>query len=189
MDDIFLDSIFGKPSHDPGGKVRINVSSDIVSTADFSKCEKYRYSLSRTWNSKLPSVLFIMMNPSTADIHVNDPTVAKCIRYAKSWGYGKLMVGNVCGYRATDKKMLLEVSDPVGPENHSSIVKMALEANLTVIAHGQLPKNLQKHAKIACDLLRNTRIELHYLKLSVDGTPCHPLYLKENLKPEKWITF
>ena len=79
--------------------------------------QEYRYTLSRTWDESLPSVLIVMMNPSTADgIKFNDPSVAKCCRYAMAWGYGALWVGNSCAYRATDQKRLLTVGDPVGPE-------------------------------------------------------------------------
>jgi hypothetical protein len=69
------------------------------STAAFGGLnEEYRYSLSRTWDDSLPAVLVVMMNPSTASITHNDPSVAKCCRYAADWGYGSLWVGNSCAY-------------------------------------------------------------------------------------------
>lgn len=172
--------------HDPGGKVRLNVAADVVSVARFSDCRRYRFTLSRTWDAGLPSALFVMMNPSTADEQVNDPTVARCMGFARDWGYGRLYVGNVCAYRATDKTVLLDVDDPVGPGNIAAIIGMASEADVTVIAHGQLPKGLQMHAEAVCTALRAAGTKLSVLRLSKHGVPVHPLYLPKDLRPISW---
>ena len=172
--------------HDPGGKIRLRLAGNVVSEARFSEDRRYRFSLRRTWDATRPSALFVMMNPSTADIDVDDPTVAKCGRFARFWGYGRLEVGNVCAYRATDKMALLGVDDPVGEGNISSIIEMAQQAGVTVVAHGQLPKGLQIHAETVCAALRATGVRLHVLRLSKNGTPVHPLYLPETLRPVPW---
>lgn len=185
MDEEFLNQLFGM-HHDAGGKVKIKVANDVMSFATFSDCKKYRFTLLRIWDESLPLILFVMMNPSTADENVNDPTVAKCMRYARKWGYGGLYIGNVCAYRATDKKALLDILDPVGAINILSVMDMAKKADLTIIAHGQLPNRLQFHADNMCDKLRESEIKLHVLKLSKDGIPCHPLFLSEQLIPEAW---
>lgn len=173
--------------HDPGGKVRHALAADVVSVARFSDCRRYRFSLSRTWDAGLKSALFVMMNPSTADEQVNDPTVAKAMRFARAWGYGRLDVGNVCAYRATDKMALLTLDDPVGADNIPAILGMAQAADVVVIAHGQLPKGLQMHAEAVCAALRSAGIGLHVLRLSKHGVPVHPLYLPETLRPIRWI--
>ena len=182
------DNIFVFPTrHDPGGKVRIAIPKHITSTAKFSSCDRYRYSLMRMWNENLPGVMFLMMNPSTADLQKNDPTVAKCMRLAVRWGYGRLYVGNVCAYRATDKRNLLFVDDPVGAENHASLLAMAGHVGRIVVAHGKLPTGLQQHAVRACVALQEAGHSLHVLKLSeTDGTPWHPLYIKEDQVPFPW---
>ncbi len=172
--------------HDPGGKVRHALAADVVSVAQFSDCRRYRFTLSRTWDAGLKSALFVMMNPSTADEQVNDPTVAKAMRFARAWGYGRLYVGNVCAYRATDKMALLGVDDPVGPGNIDAIIGMARDADVTVVAHGQLPKGLQVHADTVCATLRQAGIALKMLRLSKHGVPVHPLYLPEILRPISW---
>ena len=172
--------------HDPGGKVRLGLAADVVSVARFSDCRRYRFTLSRTWDAGRPSALFVMMNPSTADEHVNDPTVARCMGFARAWGYGRLLVGNVCAYRATDKTALLGLADPVGPGNIDAIVGMARAADVTVVAHGQLPKGLQGHAEAVCAALRDAGIALTALRLSKDGVPVHPLYLPKDLRPVGW---
>ena len=66
--------------------------SFIYINATISDCQKYRYALSRTWDDKNNTILFIALNPSTADEKNDDPTIRKCINYAKKWGYGSLLV-------------------------------------------------------------------------------------------------
>ncbi|MEH6402829.1 MAG: DUF1643 domain-containing protein, partial [Sneathiella sp.] len=84
------------------------------SGAEFSDCNKYRYSLWRRWDAG-PTVSFLMLNPSTADGSSNDPTVERCHRRAVAMGFGALEVINIFGFRATDPKDLKKAKDPVGP--------------------------------------------------------------------------
>ena len=170
--------------HDPGGKVRLALSGDVVSWAEFGgKQNEYRYALRRVWDDSLGSVMFVMMNPSTADPFVDDPTVAKCQRYARAWGFGTLWVGNTFAYRATDQKQLLRVADPVGPRNDEWLLKMATEARMIVLAYGKPHKKLCQRGAEVTELLRQAGHKLHVLKLCGDGTPSHPLYLKGTVKP------
>jgi hypothetical protein len=179
-----LREINEKETHDPGGKVRLALSADVKSWADFGGDNKeYRYTLKRVWDASLGSVLFIMMNPSTADPYVDDPTVAKCQRYARAWGYGTLFVGNTFAYRATNQKHLLQVADPVGSENDTWLLNMAAQAGMIVLAYGKPHKHLCQRGRDVAALLRRAGHELHALKLCNDGTPSHPLYLKGTLRP------
>src|SRR5450755_395090 len=101
--------------HDPGGKVRLAISRDVKSSAvSGGRDDCYRYRLIRTWDKTKPHAMFIMMNPSTADLKVNDPSVAKCERFARTWGYGGIYVGNTFAYRATDQNRLVEFPEPIG---------------------------------------------------------------------------
>jgi hypothetical protein len=124
------------------------------------------------------------MNPSTADTVVDDPTIAKCQRYARAWGFGTLWVGNTFAYRATNNKELLQVPDPVGPSNDEWLLKMAANAEMIVLAYGKPHKALRQRGIDVVALLRHSGHELHGLKLCQDGTPSHPLYLRGTLKPE-----
>jgi len=170
--------------HDPGGKVRLALSDDVTSWAEFGGKEKeYRYALRRVWNELLDSVLFVMMNPSTADPFVDDPTVAKCQRYARAWGYGTLLVGNTFAYRATNQKQLLQVADPVGPLNDEWLLKMAAQAGIIVLAYGKPHDKLRQRGRDVAGVLRREGYKLHMLKLCKDGTPSHPLYLRGTLTP------
>jgi hypothetical protein len=85
--------------------------------AVISECEKYRYALWRVWRKDKLKVMFVMLNPSTADSNKDDPTIRRCIDFAKSWGYGGIVIGNLFGLRATDPKELLNTDDPKGLHN------------------------------------------------------------------------
>lgn len=163
------------------------MKNNIKGTALISDCKKYRYILSRVWDSSLPSVTFLMLNPSTADADSDDPTIRRCINYAKSWGFGHMDVVNLFAYRATNPLELLSCEDPIGDMNLYSIYTACNTGLYSICAWG--------NSKIVETLLNKfpdykplKDIEnLKYLELSKDGTPKHPLYLKKNLKPIDFI--
>jgi hypothetical protein len=172
--------------HDPGGKSRPKWPADSSVTAKFSDCEKYRYELCEVWDSKRPMLLWILMNPSVANLDHSDPTLIKTGKYARAWGFGGQLIGNVHAYRATNSKDMLKVDDPVGPENDNALVKMAKRSKLIVLAYGIPPKRLSERGIYVANLLAET-YDLYYLKLNSDGSPSHPLYLPGNLQPQKFI--
>jgi hypothetical protein len=173
------------PTHDPGGKVRPAWPADSKITAVFSECQRYRYELHEIWDPSKPLVLWLLMNPSVACLDFADPTLRKTGKFARIWGYGGQLVGNVHAYRATDKMRLLEVEDPVGPENNRRILDMATKAKTVVLAYGQPPKALRGRGPEVVTLLRQHKALCH-LRLAKDGTPVHPLYLPETLRPEPY---
>ncbi|MGE0040620.1 MAG: DUF1643 domain-containing protein [Vicinamibacterales bacterium] len=168
--------------HDPGGRVRPAWPEDSTVTAVFSVCQRYRYQLREIWDAGKPLVLWVLMNPSVACTDHADPTLRKTGQFARAWGYGGQLVGNVHAYRATDKQRLLEVADPVGPENDRMIRDMAAEAATVVLAYGQPPKALRHRGPEVVALL-NDHPRLCHLRLAKDGTPVHPLYLPGTLRP------
>ena len=175
--------------HDPGGKVRLAMSPDVKSSpAVFDRpggC--YRYRLIRTWDETKPHAMFIMMNPSTADQEVDDRSVAKCCRFARTWGYGGIYVGNIFAYRATDKKRLRVIADPIGPDNDKHLIEMAKIAKIVIFAYGQPGhRSLQDRGPRLATKLIGKGVKPYVLKLSNDGTPCHPLYLRKTRKPVVW---
>lgn len=171
------------PTHDPGGKVRPAWPTDSTVTATFSICQQYRYELLEIWDPSQPLVLWLLMNPSVACLDHSDPTLRRTGTFARSWGYGGQIVCNVHAYRATDKNRLLEVTDPVGPENDRTILEMATLATTVVLAYGKPPKALSRRGAEVCELLRHHK-NLCHLRLSQDGTPVHPLYLPATLQPQ-----
>lgn len=173
------------PTHDPGGKVRPAWPVDSQVTAAFSECQQYRYQLREIWDTSQPLVLWLLMNPSVACLDNSDPTLRKTGQFARYWGYGGQLVGNVHAYRATDKSRLLEVADPVGPENDRMILDMATQAQTVVLAYGQPPKSLRQRGQDVVALLSG-HPRLCYLRLAADGTPVHPLYLPGTLTPQPY---
>src|SRR5947209_16246810 len=107
-----------------------------IARAIFDSTGTYRYSLWRQWSTDCPPVAFIMLNPSTADDRKDDPTIRRCIGFARAWGFGALEVVNLFAYRATDWSKLLEVDDPVGPENDDYIVQAVERCPCVVAAWG-----------------------------------------------------
>lgn len=173
--------------HDAGGKSRPRWPVESTVTARFSECGQYRYELSEIWDREKSVVLWVLMNPSVACLDYSDPTLRKTGKFARAWGYGGQLIGNVHAYRATDKNRLMEVHDPVGTENDRSILDMAKRAKTVVLAYGHPPKALKNRGQEVVEMLIRAHADLYYLQLSKDGvTPCHPLYLNMTLKPQPY---
>lgn len=153
----------------------------IIKGAKFSEDGKYRYGLHRIWNNSKPKVLFILLNPSTADSLENDKTIGKCVKYAKDWGYGGIYVSNIFAYKSVNSSDLLNVENPYGEDNDYYRLEMADKSSLIVCAWGN--SDIIKKLKPNLDF-SSIKKPLHVLDLSKDGTPKQPLYLKSNLKPQ-----
>ena len=125
--------------------------------------------------------MFIGLNPSTADEKNDDPTIRRCISYAKAWGYDGLCMAKIFAFKATEPKEMLSEVDPVGPENDRYLVELADKAILVIAAWGTLGGHMGK-----ADKVRSMIDGLHYLRLTKDGHPGHPLYLPKSLSPTEW---
>lgn len=155
--------------------------------ATFSDCQRYRYLLWRMWNGDLPTVNFLMLNPSTATDVVLDSTVTRCMRRAQSWGYGSLIVTNLFALRSTDPRELYKTDDPVGPWNDQAIYDAAIESDMVLCAWGD--HGLHKgRSKAVREIVTQGRMfdKLRCLKINKSGEPSHPLYLSYNVKPQVW---
>ncbi|TME62616.1 MAG: DUF1643 domain-containing protein [Chloroflexi bacterium] len=138
--------------------------------ATFSADRRYRYRLWRRWDGARPVVAFVMLNPSTADARRDDPTIRRCIGFAKSWGFGGVEVVNLFAYRATDPGELRRVADPVGVDNDRHIRRAIARADLVVLAWG---------ARAGSRRLLNLP-QARCLGLTRAGQPRHPLYLRRD---------
>ena len=140
----------------------------------------YRYWLCREWNTNTPRVTFIMLNPSRADATTDDPTLRRCISFAKSWGYSSLEVVNLFAYRASKPVDLKKVTDPVGKENDRYLKEAVERADKIIVAWGNwgILKNRYK------DVLKMLRgldgIQLYCLGITNKSHPKHPLYIESN---------
>jgi hypothetical protein len=179
----------------------------------FSPCRRYRYTLWREWgrmdprnNLEIPGlgtffsfedsyVQFIGLNPSTADETQDDPTVRRCIQYAKDWGFGALCMTNAFAWRDTDPEKMKAVPYPIGEmvqddeigafwqQNDIWLNQISAQAGLVIAAWGKNGRHLGRDAEIKAFIP-----DLHCLGVNADGTPKHPLYLRKTLKPVPLVT-
>jgi len=152
----------------------------------FSPDRLYRYSLWRKWDNNSLYVNFIGLNPSTADESIDDPTIRRCIAYSKAWGYGGFCMTNLFAWRDTSPENMKAVPNPVGVHNQHYILQCASEASVVVAGWGKHGKHHNQDINIK-QLLNNIGVKLHCLKINGDGSPSHPLYLKGDLKPIRFI--
>ncbi len=146
-------------------------------SAHFSRCGRYRYALWRTWDEKRPTMLFIGLNPSTADAIEDDPTIRRCIRFAGDRGYGRLAVANLFAYRATNPAVLRRTPYPIGRSNNRWLLRLAAESDVCVAAWGNGGSHLGQDAEVVA-LLRG----LQCLGVTASGAPRHPLYVRADTK-------
>ena len=145
-------------------------------SAVFSEDRVYRYELRREWGEG-GKVLWVMLNPSTADEVENDPTVRRCIGFSKKWGFGGLVVCNLFAYRSTDPKVLSKVEDPFGPDNFETIIRIATtECSVTVCGWGNHGSLGDAGCKMI-NALRGSGIRPFCLGTTKSGQPKHPLYI------------
>lgn len=199
----------------------------VEAGATISACGTYRYRLWREWRGCASpdkwtwledddgsiardgsgseiggpqSVVFIMLNPSTADGDKDDPTIRRCVSFAKAWGYDRMEVVNLFAFRATNPEQLLALDhgdEPWGADNHRQIDRLldgdvCSDVGMIVCAWGCHGGHLgqdeivmgwiQEHWRIA-------DIPVMALRLTKDGQPCHPLYLPGDLVPFPYERF
>jgi len=155
-----------------------------ISGAIISHNKIYRYQLFRIWNTYRSKVLFIMLNPSTADENSDDPTIRRCIGFAKDWGYGGIYVCNLYALRSTDPKGLkvkeANIIDIRGPENTKHILETVKICTETVFAWGASDPNLKYHRRAYVNKLISLIPNPKCLGKTKTGEPKHPLYLKKD---------
>lgn len=149
--------------------------------AHISECGKYRYFLTREWDSDKPLVMFIGINPNTADDKIDNPTITRLIGFAKEFGYGGMIVTNLFAYRSPKPEVLLEVEDPEGPLNTSSIFSGAIQCKDIVFMWGDSP-TLGRAEKIVSAFPGAL-----CFGRSKKGNPKHPLYLKAGTGLKKFM--
>lgn len=153
---------------------------------------KYRYLLGRQWNATtaprlLPKVvLWVMLNPSTADAEQDDPTIRRCISFSQMWGFDALAVVNLYALRSTNPSALKRHPDPVGPENNK-IIRSALErADMVLCAWGAPQMKYLERERRVLQMIREGGHAPRALGLTANGSPTHPLYIRADTQP---ITF
>ena len=160
----------------------------------FSDDRVYRFQLWREFQTELEFggshqdegerfVQFIGLNPSTADEVNDDPTIRRCVRLTKAWGYGALCMTNLFAFRATNPRDLMASVDSVGLRNDSHLIDVSKEAAFTICAWGR-GGNFNGRGIHVCLILRKAGARLFHLGLNSDLSPKHPLYLPATTKPQ-----
>jgi hypothetical protein len=155
------------------------------SSAVFSRDGKYRYRLGRVWDATRMRCGFVMLNPSTADERVLDPTVRRCVALAKAWGYGSVDVGNLFALRSTDPRALSRTNDPVGPMNDRALSDIRDACQLVVIAWGNHGTVMNRAGRVLDQILDLRRVS--HLGWTREGQPRHPLYVRSDVLPMSCI--
>ena len=152
------------------------------STATFSPCRTYRYSLWRRRGApERGYAMFIGLNPSTADEVEDAPTIRRCIQFTKDWGYGALCMTNLFAFRATDPAVMKAHSEPIDPDTDAVVAERAKNAGVVVAAWGNHGSHSARDRQVIA-LLPN----LHCLKVTRAGQPSHPLYLRKSPTPTRY---
>lgn len=151
---------------------------ELIRSADFSPCRMYRYTLWRHW-SQGPCLMVIGLNPSTADETQDDPTIRRCIRFAKDWGFHGLLMTNLFAFRATDPEVMKAHAHPIGTENDYHLKECSRCVRMVLAAWG-VHGTHQGRAEQVVKLLGR---DIHCLGWTKDGHPRHPLYVRADQKP------
>lgn len=161
------------------------ITRRLVRGALLSEDERFRFALTRSWNTTLPRLGFVMLNPSTADASVDDPTIRRCMGFADRNGFGSIIVRNLYAYRATQPAELFKLPMAArmgGNERH--LAAIPVEGDATVCAWGVLGGAAGKHV---ARQLAKAGAELYRLgSLTNGGHPRHPLYLRGDARLNPW---
>lgn len=158
----------------------------IEKSAEISKCGRYRYLLSRNWDFDRPACIFIGLNPSTADADVDDPTIRRCVGFARRLGMGGIAMYNLYAWRDTSPKALFAAKangqDIVGPYN-DFFLRLNIHSDSCVIAAwgANAPEDRVRDVR---RLLGGMRFMA--LATNKDGSPKHPLYIRADSTPKPW---
>lgn len=158
----------------------------VTKSALISDCGTYRYHLGRVWNPEQPRLGWIMLNPSTSDANLDDPTIRRCMGFGRQWAYGGIEVVNLFAYRATDPADLMRCPVNVtGPANYDTIRATAERCPVMIAAWGAHPVATRIAVNNALAAV-GQRSTLYVLGLTKGGAPRHPLYMPNATEPVRW---
>lgn len=161
------------------------------SSATFSSDRRYRYALTRRWDRGSPLIfprrpmIVIGLNPSTADEHIDDPTIRRCINFAHRENCGALIMLNLFGLRATDPAALYDAGDPVGPEN-DAIITAVLKSELLAVVVAAWGAHAERVNPTRARYVAQAIPRLMCFGTTMYGQPRHPLYLKSDTPLEPY---
>ncbi len=154
----------------------------VVADATISPCGKYRYRLTRTWSGE-HALPFIMLNPSTADASNDDPTIRRCMGFARDRGFGGIIVANLFAFRATSPADMKAEHFPVGAMGDNAITDLmhwAKRAGVPVVAAWGTHGTFRNRAEQVASFARLIGCEIVCLGATKGGHPRHPLYVRSD---------
>jgi hypothetical protein len=157
------------------------ISETRLSSAIFDPSGCFRYLLVRQWNESKPSMCWVLMNPSTADAAKDDPTIRRCMAFARSWGYGRMEVVNLFAFRATSPREMMREMYPEGPANDAYIRAAAERAQRVVVGWGT-HGGFRSRDREVLSLIGSVET----LGVTKDGFPRHPLYVRSEAVLERF---
>lgn len=160
----------------------MSAAGEVAGAASFSRDRRYRYRLDRCWGEG-PSVVWVMLNPSTADAHDDDPTIRRCLGFTQRWGFDALTVVNLFAWCSPRPDVLAEASDPIGPRATRVLRAAIREADGVIAAWGNLPPAFRPRAAQVVGMLPPGTLTLG---LTQQGQPRHPLYAPASAEPVRF---
>lgn len=172
--------------HDAGGKTRMRLLPGVNGLALFvGDRDEHRLELWRIWGDPKPFVLWIGMNPSTAEADVDDNTVRIEQRFSREWGFAAYCKTNVMSYRVTNPAGLLQPGvNPADQRNLDIILGLAQQAGTVVLTIGSLPPRLRPYGETVVRVLANAGIQMKCLGVTADGSPRHVRGLPARAEPQ-----
>lgn len=155
------------------------------SGAVFSAHRTYRYRLWRSFQPGAPRVCFCMLNPSVAAEGEDDPTIRRCLGFARKWGYGGIVVVNLFALVSTDPRVLSRHTDPVGPDNDRVLGQTFAASPTVVMAWGAQPQ-ARTRAPTVMRILAATGHKPMCIGVTRDGSPRHPLFVRGSTDRTEW---
>lgn len=152
-----------------------------LSNATFSDCKNHRFALWRAWDMKKETVLFIGLNPSRANVYFNDPTITRCINFAKQWGYGSLFFGNLFSRISPDPNLIKNDLHLANHPRHDIYIETMMEiAATTVFCWGSWDFIQERKQQVESLSDTYAKLPIKCFGVNKDGNPKHPLYLKSD---------
>jgi hypothetical protein len=147
----------------------------------------YRYLLWRTWDASAPRLLWVLLNPSTADGVADDPTLRRCISFTRGWRYGGLIVANLFALRTPQPRALRCAPDPVGAEDDGYLAAAASSAGAVIVGWGAAGGHQGRDRAVLALLADAALLPLLCLGTLRDGQPRHPLYVAGSTRPMPFV--
>ena len=165
---------------------RESINEGFSSTAIFSSCYSFRYSLTRIWDHAGSKLLYILLNPSKATEKISDPTFTRCQTRALILGYKQFRICNLFAFRSTDPTHLQEIPEIKGTHNDKILRKSIIWADSIICSWGSLG-TFQNRSSEVIKLLKKSQKNVYHLGLTKNYQPKHLLYISFKVQPKKWF--